>query len=371
MPYRRFHRYLPRCLASAFFVWALAALPFPAAGQQKPAAPPPPVRVAPVVKETVSEQVTLIGSVEAVSESTVAAEVSGKVEHLAVHEGDYVQKGALLVRLNATELKLRLKGAAAAIEQVKSNLRLARKDLARYDRLTKSNSVAESRYDQAINTEEALAQELVRLEADAARLRYDLRRKEVVAPFSGYVAAEHAQVGEWIQPGGPVVTLVDLSKVQVTVDVPERYISQLTADSRVTVPVQVRSFSEERRLGKLSAILPVGNTSARTLPVRVDLENPGHRIKGGMEAAVTFGLADQKDALLVPKDAVVTAGNDRMVYVIMDNKALPVMVVVQGYYDGSAAVEGSLSPGTPVVIRGNERLRPGQPVQVVEGPDIK
>lgn len=368
VPLRRSERMLPQRLFTALFVWALAAPAWPAAAQDA-AAPPPPVRVAPVVKKVVSEQVTLIGSAEAASESTVAAEVSGKVAYLAVREGDYVEKGDLLVRLDATELKLRLKGAGAAIEKVKADLRLARKELDRYSRLSRSNSVAESRYDQAISTEEALAQEQVRLEAEADRLRYDLKRTEVAAPFSGYVAAEHAQVGEWVQPGGPVVTLVDLNQVKVTVDVPERYVGQLAADSRVTV--QIRSLSDDLRAGRLRAVLPVGNTAARTIPVRVDLENAGHRIRGGMEAAVTFDLAGQKEALLVPKDAVVTAGNDRMVYAVAEGKALPVNVVVRGYYDGSAAVEGQLSPGTPVVIRGNERLRPGQAVQVVEGPEAQ
>ena len=366
MPLYRSARLFSKCLLTAVVLCALADIREPAAQQEKPSGPPPtPVQVARAVKKSVSEQISLIGSTEATAQSMVAAEVSGKVEYFPVREGDYVQKGALLARLNAAELKLNVKGAEAAIEKVKSDLRLANKDLERYRRLKKSNSVAESKYDQAMNAEETLAQELVRLEAEAERLRYDLKRKEVLAPFAGYVAAEHTQVGEWIQAGGPVISLVDLSKVQVTVDVPERYIGGLSTDRRVTV--QIPSLSDDRRVGRLRAILPVGNPSARTIPVRVDLDNPGDRIKGGMEAAVTFNLSEEKEALLVPKDAVVTAGNDRMVYTVADNKVAPVMVTIQGYYDGDAAVAGSLEAGTLVVTRGNERLRPGQSVQVVDG----
>ena len=83
-----------------------------------------------------------------------------------------------------------------------------------------------------------------------------------------------------------------------------------------------------------------------------------------MEAIVTFNLTVKKNALLVPKDAVVTAGDTRMVFRVNDGKAMPLNVKILGYYDGNVAVEGSLQPDDQVVIRGNERLRPGQPVTV-------
>ena len=83
-----------------------------------------------------------------------------------------------------------------------------------------------------------------------------------------------------------------------------------------------------------------------------------------MEAMVTFNLATQRKALLVPKDAVVTAGDNRLVFMVNDGKAMPVPVNIIGYYDGGVAVEGNLKSGDQLVVRGNERLRPGQPVIV-------
>jgi multidrug efflux pump subunit AcrA (membrane-fusion protein) len=97
----------------------------------------------------------------------------------------------------------------------------------------------------------------------------------------------------------------------------------------------------------------------------VRLANPDLKIKGGMEARVTFNLGTEKDALLVPKDAIVTAGTNRLVFLAADQVAQPVMVQVLGYYDGSVAIEGPVNPGDIVVIRGNERLRPGQPVKIL------
>ena len=164
-----------------------------------------------------------------------------------------------------------------------------------------------------------------------------------------------------------MVTLVDLSRIRVVVDVPERFVVGLKEGGRVTV--QIGSLSDQRLEAEIQAILPLGNPAARTIPVRVNLENPGYRIKGGMEATVIFNLPGERQALLVPKDAVVPAGNDRMVYMVADSKAVPVMVSVEGYYDGDAAVAGQLAPGALVVIRGNERLRPGQAVQITNDPE--
>jgi len=85
-----------------------------------------------------------------------------------------------------------------------------------------------------------------------------------------------------------------------------------------------------------------------------------------MEAMVTFNLANKKNALLIPKDAIVTAGENRLIFVVVDGKAVPVPVNILGYYDGDVAIVGDLKPGAQVVIRGNERLRPGQAVVVQE-----
>ena len=85
-----------------------------------------------------------------------------------------------------------------------------------------------------------------------------------------------------------------------------------------------------------------------------------------MEAAVRFNLNRSRGALLLPKDAVVTSGNNKLVFLVKGGKAFPVTVKILGYYEGSVAIEGDLKPGDPVVIRGNERLRPGALVKVIE-----
>ena len=333
--------------------------------KQEPQGPPPaPVQVASVVEGLVSDQVTLVGTTEAIARSTVAAQVEGSVRDFPVAEGDFVKKGQVLARLRSTNLALRLKAAEATRDKVRSNLIFAEKELDRYTRLIGSDSVAESRYDKAVDEYKSLQSELLRTGAEIEVLKDDIRNKTVVAPFAGFVAAEHTEVGEWIDVGGPVVSLLDLGHIRITVDVPERYAVQLSQDSPVRV--LMTSLPDETFSGKISAVLPEGDMDARTFPVRIELANPDLKIRSGMEATATFSLGTKRKALLVPKDAIVTAGTNRMVYVVADGAAQPVPVQVIGYYDGNVAVEGPLQPGVPVVIRGNERLMPGQPVEVIQ-----
>ncbi len=323
-----------------------------------------PVRVASVEQRSVSDQISLIGNTEPISDSTIASEFSGVVEDVPVNEGDFVQKGTPLVRLRSTGLKLRLKAAVSVKEKMKANLDNAESELKRLSELQKTQSIAARRYEEANFLHRALAKELAKSKAEIEYLEYELAQKTVLAPFSGFVAEEHTEIGEWMNSGGPVVTLHDLSKIRVTVDVPERYAVMLKAED--TVKVLVKSISGDPFTGRIYAVLPKGDPNTRTFPLRINLENSEYKIKSGMEALVTFTLAGTKTALVVPKDAVVTAGNDRLVYTVEEGKAQPVKVSVLGYYDGDVSVEGNLAPGARVVVRGNERLRPGIPVQILK-----
>lgn len=348
-----------------FLALLVSAVAHAQAKDNKHQGPPAvPVRVAPVVEDTVSDQIALVGTTEAIARSTIAAEVSGLVEHFPVREGDFLEKGKVLARLKSTDLVLRLKAAVASREKARASLIFAEKELVRHTKLKDADSIAARKYDETLYQHQSLEQEVLRSEAEIELLRDNIKNKTVVAPFSGFVAKEHTQVGEWLPVGGPVVTLVDLGHIRITVDVPERYVVKLSPGSAVRV--EVKSLSDGTIIGKIAAILPEGDPNARTFPVRVTLPNPGFKIKSGMEVRAAFDLGTKKNALLVPKDAIVAAGTNRLVFVVASDVVQPVNVQVTGYYDGNVAIEGPLHPGDDVVIRGNERLRPGQPVQIIK-----
>jgi len=322
------------------------------------------VETALVHKAMVANQVSIVGTTEPIAESTIASEVSGIVERFPVNEGDYVKKGAVLAQLRAAELEYRINSAMASRDKIKTGITVAEKELNRIKRLKGSDSISEKKYDDTVYQYEAMLQDLVKSEAEISRLMYQKRQTKVLAPFSGFVSEEHTQVGEWVHTGGSVVTLIDLGEIYVTVDVPERYASMLAKGAKARV--KVKSASDKDYPGTVYAIVPQGNVKSRTFAAKIRISNPGLSIKGGMEALAAFNLSGQREALLAPKDAVVSSGDDKVVYTVQDGKAMPVSVNILGYHEGSVVVDGNLKDGDPVVIRGNERLRPGFPVVVAD-----
>jgi RND family efflux transporter MFP subunit len=334
------------------------------AQQQAPGPPPSPVVTAPVKERSVSETLTLVGTTEPVRTSKVAAEVSGIVEAFPVNQGDFIKAGNLIVELRSNALQLRLKEAMAERERISANLALAEKELGRISKLRETQSVSQKIFDDAYYEHLALQKNLAASQASIEVRLYELKQKRVLAPFSGFIAEEHIEIGEWLQEGGKVITLVDLSEIFVTADVPEKYAIMLSL--RESIRVYFPSLSEEPVDGIIEAILPQGDPMARTIPVRIKMKNTDYKLKGGMEARVSFNLPGFKNALLVPKDAVVSSGQTRLVWIAAGGTVQPSEITILGYFDGNAAVEGNLNVGDLVVVRGNERLRPGQAVQVTE-----
>ena len=361
-----FHRFVVRTLiyGSLAIFAGVHVVSFSHAQDQKKAPPAVPIKAAPVLKKVVKDQISLIGTTEPIRESVVASEVSGLVEAFYVKAGDFVTRGTPLAVLGSTGARLRLKGAMAARAGIQARLVLAEKELARVSNLKSTNSVAERQYDEAFYNHSALEKELLMNAADIEQLEYEISKKNVLAPFEGFVAAEHTQVGEWMDTGGPVVTLVDMNRVFIKVDVPEIYVVGIQSNGHVRVVIN--SLGNKPMAATISTILPMGDSNARTFPVHMELSNQDFKIKSGMAAAVTFSVGKKRTVKLLPKDAIVTSGNRRLVYTIDNGKAVPVLVKVEGYYDNDAAVQGALEPGQQVVVRGNERLRPGQAVRIVD-----
>jgi RND family efflux transporter MFP subunit len=191
-----------------------------------------------------------------------------------------------------------------------------------------------------------------------------LRRMVVRAPFAGRVVEERTEVGQWVQESDPVVLLADLSTVKIRVPVPEKHISALDRQSRAEVLFE--ALPEETFGGHVSAVIPQADTAARTFPVEVTVPNPDSRILAGMLARVTFDVGQVHPALLVNKDALVPQPEGGGYLVKVEQGVVQIVPVkVLGSHGDRYAVESlgpPLSAGDEIVVRGNERLRPGQKV---------
>lgn len=326
------------------------------------APPSTPVVVSPVLQREVSESVVLVGTATPRVKSLFASEAEGLVEELYVDEGDFVKKGQGLARLGSSTLQIQLEVARAARKEAWERLLQAKDELERSIKLRQSNSIPEKKLSDDQFEARVWEQKVKQQELEIARLDDLLSKKTIEAPFSGLVAKKHTEVGQWLERGGDILTLIDIGRIHVVVPVPERYVDRIRVGDRASASVS--ALGNETHPGRIVSIIPEGDREARTFPVKVEIKNRDLRIKSGMLCQVTFSLGKPYMALLVPKDALVARDNQKFVFVYQNDIVKLVGLEVKGYHGGMAEVSGDLKPDSLVVIRGNERLRDGQKVAV-------
>jgi RND family efflux transporter MFP subunit len=361
---RRATRFRVRTLATASGAVAALLLAGPPArleAQGPPGMPPAPVRTTEAREHPVQRTLRLPGSVESRTISVVASEVAGLVVEIPAREGMTVLKDQPLARLRSTSLEIRLTAARAQLKEAESRARLAAGNLARARELFGSQVVSQAQLDDALSESNAWEGRVESLRAEIDRLRYELDRSVIRAPFAGVVVAERTDMGQWVDVGGPVVELMSLEELEVRVEVPERYFRNMRRNGGARVTFESLPGMDVE--GVISAIIPRADTQARTFPVKVRIPNRGGRIAVGMLAQVSLPAGESYRATVVPKDAVIRQGDEQIVFTLNGDGTVQRAAVSTGPGLGEwIVVEGSIRPGQKVVTRGNERLQPGQQV---------
>ena len=325
--------------------------------------PPANVVVSPVVQERVRDQIVLIGIVESWRASTVASEVSGRVDALKVRRGQSVKRGQVLAQLATSDFLLKLKEAGARRDATRARLERTKDILERSEKLMEGRAISDKDLRQAQLTVEELEGELAAIEAEILQLKDGLNKKTIRAPFTGVVTREETEIGEWVEEGGEIVHMVDLSRVRVLVDMPEKYVSGVKENEEVDV--RIDALGRQSFKGRIYALIPEGNKEAHSFPLEVHVNNKDLLIKEGMLARVGFNLGLSREAVMVHKDAIVTRAARSYVFIVNGEEAKQVFVTTGRAQGDLIEITGSVNVGEKAVIRGNERLRNGQPVQVV------
>lgn len=343
-----------RALAAWAMVWAAGA-----AGQGMP---PANVRYTEAREHTLRRTLTLPGSVQAQTSSIVAATVPALVVEFPAKEGTQVKAGDVLARQRSTTLELTLQSQKASLKEAEARLKLAESNLARAKELFDAGVVSRQQYDDAQSEYNAWLGRTDSLKADIARISDDLERTVIRAPFDGVVAAERTEIGQWLAIGAPVVELLKIDQVEVRVEVPERHFASLRMGALATVTFEsLPGFSVQ---GRVTAIIPQADPQARTFPMKVTVPNRGSRIGAGMLAQVSFAAGEVYKATMVPKDAVISRGQQKILYRVNGDNTVEEIAVETGAGAGAwIEVSGPIRPGDRVITRGNERLAPGMGVQ--------
>lgn len=322
--------------------------------------PPTPVRVTPAQQHSLKRTIELSGVVESRGSSVLASEIGGIVEELFAREGEPVRAGTPIVRLRSEDLRLRLEAARGEFEEARARLDLAETSYERMKGLFDDQVASRQQLDNASSERAAWAGRVARTEAEIRRLERDVARTVVRAPFTAVIIRERVGVGEFVNPGGPVAEVIDVTNLDVTIEVPERYFAEISRGSAARV--EIPSLGRFETGGSVRAIIPRTTSNARTFPVKVAIDSGG-RIGIGMLATVHISLGQPQPSVIVPKDAIVRQGNAQTIFVVDDDNTVRRVPVTTSEATGSwIAVDGDVVPGDPVITRGNERIRPGQKV---------
>ncbi len=333
-----------------------------------------PVVVEPVRSETARRIEPVLGHLVARRQGVVASRVAAPVEAVEVEIGDRVDKGAVLVRLDARRLALEYELARAEMEIARSELReaertlkLHRQERDRLERLKGSAAYSRARFEDKTQ-EVAIAAarlEIMRARLERARVQLRFRRADledsvVRAPYAGVVTGRPARVGQYVRIGDPVVALLDDRSLEVEVDLPMERLAGLGADEPVGIRIQGRRLE-----ARLRAVVPVENPQTRTRAVRFRLVEPppAGTVAVGQTVQVELPTGEAGPVLTVAKDAVLLRRGRHTVFVVVDGVAEPRRIEIGRAIDGRLEVLEGLEEGERVVIRGNERLRPGQKVR--------
>lgn len=338
-------------------------------------------RAASVITEIVelgpiSDTTPVIGQLVASVEAAVAARRAGIAGEVLFTIGDKVEKGALLVRLETEQIEIESRSAQASldtaragVEAAEASLALAQQGLSRQTRLQGSTAFSRAQFEdleqEAARARGELARAVAQVgmaEASMSMMAFNLENTEIRAPFTGVVTERIAQPGQYLRVGDPVARLLDADRLEIEADAPTELTSGLPPGKEVTVLFG----GDVTATATVRAVLPIETVATRTRPVRFTADLSGVdplRIAVGKSVSLEIPVSAPREAILTPKDSLVQArGGGWSVFVVEEGKANPRPVTLGVSSAGLIEILSGLDVGDEVVVRGNERLRPGQDV---------
>ncbi len=326
-----------------------------------------PIQVEAMYPELVEQSHTLqlSGSVQAKQNAQLATLESGRVESLAFEVGDVVEQGQVLLTLEHHLAELQLAGAAAELEAADLNRQEAKRLYDEVQRLSAQKVVAKTLIAERAALLARAEAELARVKANHSVQKERLNRHRLKAPFAGVIAERHVDVGEWVTPQNPVLTLVAQSDLRLTVEVPQQHYHTLINATDVQVKLIPDAVGNEPVLTRLSRLVPVSNFQTRTFTAQMDLPEgvSGHWIQG-MSATAEMTIPGSSNASIVLPQSAIKRHPDgnSSVFVVENNRAKRVVTSFTPMAGGLVSIQG-LSAKQAYITKGVEVLKDGSLVE--------
>lgn len=319
-----------------------------------------------VAAVTIARTIPMTGTLKPLEQTVVKAKVAGELREVLVREGSAVRRGQTVGRIEPLEYEVRVRERDAQLRSAASQVDQARRTLDNTRQLLERNFVSRSALDQAQSAWEVAVGQRDAAAAQRALARKALADTVLVAPIGGVVAERFAQAGEKLPLDGRVMTIVDLSRMEIEAPVPAAEIGAV----RVGQEVELRIEGVARRqVGHVSRIAPATQAGTRAVPVWIALDNRDPSVRAGLFAQGSLRVEARDGVLAVPQAAVRDAGGRSIVYAIVDGRLAEreVRLGLRDEAQGGTRVEVTegLSAGERIVGSNLGALRVGAPVRIV------
>ncbi|MGD8176625.1 efflux RND transporter periplasmic adaptor subunit [Marinimicrobium sp. ARAG 43.8] len=307
-----------------------------------------------------NRETTAVGSFRAVSGAQLSTEASGIVTGIHFDNGDRVEKGQRLVSLDtATD--------EAELERLNAAEKLASMELERYQRLFDEGNSSRSELQRR---QSEAAQTVASVKAQKERIRL----KTIRAPFDGISGIRQVNIGQYISPGEPVVSVQSLDPIYLNFTLPERQLSEVDVGQAVTA--QVDAFSNETFEGEVTAIEPSINEATRTFTLQATLQNPEARLRPGMFGRVTLDLGQPQELVVVPQTAIQFDPYGNSVFILAENDEGELRATRRFVRTGERrgdliAVTDGLQEGEQIATSGLLKLRNNALVSINDDPSVQ
>jgi len=300
----------------------------------------------------------LTGSLAPLTEATVKAKVAGELVAVTVREGESVKQGQVLARIDLTEVQAKVAAREADVAATKAQLVWAEKNRNQQKALLEKSFISQSAFDNIQSNYEVAVAKLHAAEAELVVARKSQGDAVLIAPFSGIVSLRHAQPGERVALDARVVSIVDLSRLQLEASVPPAAIGKVQVGQQMNF--RVEGFGEREFAGRIERINPAATAGSRSISVYAVIDNREGLLRGGMFAQGALTLSRIDGALAVPASAVREEIGQTFVYAIEDGMVKKKNVKV-GAPDATGRVQvlEGLTAGTRIVRVNLGSLREG------------
>ncbi len=325
------------------------------------AQPPAKVVVTKVFEKETTKSNLIMGVIDFDKSSGISSEISGLIKSQNITEGAVIKKGFALVHMNTDFIENSIAMTRMEIEQIEIKIQSTQRNLDRYDILLKKDITSKKMFEDYADMlkEQQKQKEITTKKLE--RLKLEKQKSVIYAPFDGVILEKYKNEGEWLNPGEPVCLLASRDDMVVSVAVSEDLIPFMQSGTKVSfsVPALNRSFT-----GKIIPFAPVEDIKSKTFKIKIAAPHFKEALQN-MSVAVNVPVSKKMKLKMIKRDALVLFQGKNFVYTVKEGKAKILPVNIVSYEDEYMGVDNPyIVPGMPVVVDGNDRLRPDQDVTV-------